>query len=387
MKPLIQPLDPSYSTLPKTPSPFFDDYEYVNRLIIIGNGFDLAHGLKSSFTAFILNYFTKSIRHLHLNQKYQDTLINIEKNLGFSNSDMLRDIADIDAYNIVMALSNHGKFKVTWNSPFFKSIVKEIHEKNWVDVEIHYFDFLKTKRIINNPKEVAKLNSDFEFIKNCFIKYLEEELNKHQFTLSKDIAKQFNESIKVKDTIPKTINKDRKPNQVCILNFNYTNIVELYRSHLNSAEHHYIPIHGELSAIEKSGQEPIFGFGDEMDEDYTKFELMRNDDLFQHIKSFKYLQFKHYLNLIEFIGHSPFQVQIFGHSCGLSDRTLLNTIFEHENCISIKPFYYDKNGTNDYEKKSYAIARHFKSKARLRVTVVNKEYCEAMFQPFTPEQN
>jgi hypothetical protein len=33
-----------------------------------------------------------------------------------------------------------------------------------------------------------------------------------------------------------------------------------------------------------------------------------------------------------------FQVLIMGHSCGLSDRTLLNIVFEHNNCRSIKVF-------------------------------------------------
>jgi len=64
-----------------------------------------------------------------------------------------------------------------------------------------------------------------------------------------------------------------------------------------------------------------------------------------------------------------------------TDRTLLNSIFEHQNCISIKPFYFEKDGSNDYEQKSYSIARHFKSKAELRDKVVNKEYCQAMIQP------
>ena len=41
-------------TIPNLESPKFDDslfdkYKEVNRLIIIGNGFDLAHGLKTSF--------------------------------------------------------------------------------------------------------------------------------------------------------------------------------------------------------------------------------------------------------------------------------------------------------------------------------------------------
>jgi hypothetical protein len=34
----------------------FDKYESINRVIIIGNGFDLAHGLKTSYHDFILNY-------------------------------------------------------------------------------------------------------------------------------------------------------------------------------------------------------------------------------------------------------------------------------------------------------------------------------------------
>jgi hypothetical protein len=32
----------------------------MNRLIIIGNGFDLAHGIKTSYKEFILDYIKKS---------------------------------------------------------------------------------------------------------------------------------------------------------------------------------------------------------------------------------------------------------------------------------------------------------------------------------------
>ncbi|RMZ61332.1 hypothetical protein D1632_00110 [Chryseobacterium nematophagum] len=31
------------------------------------------------------------------------------------------------------------------------------------------------------------------------------------------------------------------------------------------------------------------------------------------------------------------------HSCGNTDRTLLNTIFEHENCVSVKIFYHQES--------------------------------------------
>lgn len=106
----------------------------------------------------------------------------------------------------------------------------------------------------------------------------------------------------------------------------------------------------------------------------------KNEEIFTNIKSFKYLQLQNYRNISEFIESEPYQVHIFGHSCGLSDRTLLNTIFENENCISIKPYYFENNGTDDYIQNSYSIARHFKSKTKLRIKVVNKTDCEPMVQ-------
>ena len=127
--------------------------------------------------------------------------------------------------------------------------------------------------------------------------------------------------------------------------------------------------------------EIIFGFGDEMDSEYLNIESIGNNEILANIKSFKYLLKNHYQILSSFIESDNFQVQIYGHSCGLSDRTLLNTIFEHENCISIKQFYYQKDGKDDFETRSYSISRHFKSKADLRSKVVNKQLCRPMAQP------
>ena len=70
-----------------------------------------------------------------------------------------------------------------------------------------------------------------------------------------------------------------------------------------------------------------------------------------------------------------------GHSCGLSDRTLLNTLFEHENCLSIKVFYheYDRiNHKDNYDDITKNISRNFKDKSKMRAKVVNKTYCERL---------
>jgi hypothetical protein len=75
-----------------------------------------------------------------------------------------------------------------------------------------------------------------------------------------------------------------------------------------------------------------------MDDDYKVIENLGNNEYLKNFKSFQYLQNSNYNDLL-FVDSKRFQVLIMGYSCGLSDRTLLNTIFEH-NCRSIR-FYYE----------------------------------------------
>lgn len=382
MKIPMQNFDFSAIKAPDLNPKIFDSYEKVNRLIIVGNGFDLAHGLKSSFKDFIYDYSLKTIKRVLLELRHDDVLISINANAQFTDAENYLDkLSPNDSFKKLLSLSNHPYIKLTWKSRFFESIIQDVQNKKWVDVEIQYFDQLKDKKLLNNSEAVKDLNKVFSYIKSCFISYLKEQIGENTFTADLNLLSQFEQKIRIQEAKNNTINEEKKPDNTCILNFNYTGIAALYSKKLKSKGYYYIPIHGQLQADEVSAQEPVFGFGDEMDEEYKKFELLRNDEIFKHIKSFKYLEYSHYRNLIEFIEFRPFQVQIFGHSCGLSDRTLLNTIFEHENCISIKPFYFENNGTNDYEQKIYSISRHFKSKSELRVKVVNKEFCEAMAQP------
>lgn len=70
-----------------------------------------------------------------------------------------------------------------------------------------------------------------------------------------------------------------------------------------------------------------------------------------------------------------------GHSCGLSDRVLLNSVFENENCKSIKIYYYQKSKeANDYFEKVLDISRHFKpeSKNEMRLKIVPFVDCKPL---------
>ena len=73
----------------------------------------------------------------------------------------------------------------------------------------------------------------------------------------------------------------------------------------------------------------IFGYGDEMDDDYKTISKLNDNDYLTNIKSIRYLETDKYRQLLRFINSDYYQIYIMGHSCGNSDRTLLNTLFEH----------------------------------------------------------
>lgn len=103
------------------------------------------------------------------------------------------------------------------------------------------------------------------------------------------------------------------------------------------AKRKIIHIHGELN---KENNPIIFGYGDESADDYKKIEKLNDNEYLKNVKSINYLQTDNYKKMLGFINSDYYQVFILGHSCGSSDKTLLNTLFEYKNCVSIKPFYY-----------------------------------------------
>jgi len=165
-----------------------------------------------------------------------------------------------------------------------------------------------------------------------------------------------------------------------ILSFNYTNTLEKYKEECQKSINTEINyIHGKLDTVSNP---LIFGYGDEYNKSYLEFEELNNKELFKHIKSFGYFQTNNYHDLIRFVDEDDFQVYIFGHSLGLSDRTMLKQIFEHEKCKSIKIFYHKLSDTkDDYTDKTYDISTHFSDKALMRKKIVNKPNSFPMPQP------
>lgn len=336
----------------------------MNDLYLIGNGFDLAHGLKTSYNDFLLWYLKSSVSKILPNDHYEDNLIKIDRrfNNPIQEHSLISDLLDeCKKYQII----------IDYKHPFFQNIVEKYRDYRWVDVEYEYYmalvnlyKRLERAGISKNEgieKELERLNVCFGSIKRKLIEYL---------TIVDKSSKQENE--KIKNVLFEGTGVDCMAHgEKLFLYFNYTSTLDLYTDHYFAYEYNSIFIHGKL---EELLDYIIFGYGDEMDPHYEKIEHLNTNEFLKNIKSFGYFKTSNYQKLIRFIGSMDFTVKILGHSCGLSDRILLNTIFEHENCKSIKIFYHQKSETeNDYFEKTQEISRHFKAsgKESMRTKIVS----------------
>ncbi len=390
----------------------------MNRLVIIGNGFDLAHRLPTSYKHFIDDYW-KTICETNGTKriKYKDDLVEINCEFGMLINDAeILAIGNINNFQDIIQFVNRnnnnrdGVFEIAIFNNFFK-IICDTSTENWVDIENFYYDILKSisKGNFNKhsyPWGISQLNKEFEQVKNLLEKYLVEKVvNKFDFAkvlhidskkiwvVLKPISSSSNEGNILKEFINAEDVKEIKEhfykekneelvNHLYFLNFNYTPLASIYCEALDKddrIESRMNFIHGSLGNVLENTIN--FGFGDEMDDDYKSIENLNDNEYLKNFKSFQYLQNSNYKDLLDYVDSDKFQILIIGHSCGLSDRTLLNTIFEHNNCRSIKVFYHQReDGTDNYTEIIQNISRHFNKKKLMREKIVNKTLCQSLPQ-------
>lgn len=357
----------------------------MNRLIIVGNGFDLAHGLRSSYCDFITDYLVSLVNQFHEKNFYEDPLIRLAHRAAqiHYRYPIAFPVTSDTVFEALEKLNKNDYFEVNFKSVLLQKTVQTTNEIKWVDLETDYFNELIACRNATNMtfsyEEVRLLNDQFQFLKVKLEQYLlGVQLAIKDFTIDPHIEKIFRAPIRKEDLLLDRTGGGQVPQRKMFLNFNYTNTLTKYlgvSKVISTLTHNTIErkdtinyIHGKLEDVNNP---IIFGFGDEHDSNYQQFELSRNNDVFRHIKSFGYFKTVNYHNLIRFLTLDKFQVFVVGHSCGLSDRTMFREIFSHENCRSIKIFYHQRaDGSNDFTEKTYDMARHFLNKGEMRKKIV-----------------
>ena len=407
----------------------------MNRLVLIGNGFDLAHKLPTSYQEFIDWYWDGRFSYL------RDCFTPISKaalcDVAVSGFPVWYSffkqgpsvLYEYSGAKLFFELCQRGICRPSM-TPLFERIHKSIETKGWVDIENDYYELLK-KYVLDDASEaqIDDLNTQLHDLQVLLVSYLG-SIKLSDNLLNRNIYRKIYEPIKRKDISigeiealrehiesgferddiewrwiselygyiglsntkvdeyrqkyeknKDVLNKEEPPlelmlpNHIMLLNFNYTHTADLYckKGDIFTVNQ----IHGDL----KEPKSIIFGYGDELDDDYKHIVNKNENKFLGNIKSIKYLESDNYRKLLSFIESEPFQILIMGHSCGNSDRTLLNTLFEHKNCVSIKPYYYkwgEGEMDDNYIELVQNISRNFTDMKLMRDRVVNKTYCEPL---------
>lgn len=161
----------------------------MKRLVIVGNGFDLAHDLNTSYKDFIdSNLDKKSIR------KYKEYLLEMNSDNNFYSENQENTWYYFEQRFEELILWNYGKA--------FSSEDKEI------DYEVLY-------------KELNDLNATFEEIRLELKEYLEKEYKSKEINCLDNVKRMFD-----KETF--------------VLSYNYTDTIKLYTDN-------YVFVHGSIS--------------------------------------------------------------------------------------------------------------------------------------------
>jgi hypothetical protein len=344
-------------------------------LIILGNGFDLAHDLKTSYHDFILwylNYCIGFLNNINNNSQYSDTLLKIQKQRTIS-------INRIDSIAEFVNYKETKQIHVLYENRLFVSIISQTKQFRWVDIESIYYNCLSDIAFDNLPNHKTKeerlkeLNNGLDFLKEKLKEYLLKSDNT-------DIIKNnYIQSHIQKILIDSNFTVNNAKPVTYFLNFNYTPTIDRYIDNEMKIKYNIdiINIHGQINEKDTI----IFGYGDEMDTKYEKIENKNNNKYLKHFKSFGYLKNIRLGKLLSFIEADSFNVYIMGHSCGISDRLLLNTIFQNDNCKIIKIFYHKiDDSNNDFIEKTMEISRSFTlaGKAKMRKIIVPFDQCEPL---------
>lgn len=359
-----------------------------NSIIVLGNGFDIAHNLPTKYSDFADNYLEIIYNHLIIyNQiSYKEDAMISSSFLKFIKYFYIHGISDSSYSNyrglekLMLFIQNKDK-KGTLNylkenfslisSIISNNFLAKLYNNsytNWFDIENAFFeelvrikeDIIKyLEGIRNQPnlrtsgalkefidakkKEITKLNNELTEIKEA----LKEYLNSIDIKATRKIEQFF------------TNNFITSPRRLHFINFNYTNTIDFYLPVLKALGHdaHILNIHGSLN------ENIIFGYGNDHNDDYQIMKDLEIDEFLENFKTFEYLNNNRYSKFFkeDIFRLGTYNVYVIGHSLQQTDKTLLNGIFNSKNCMEV---HFLKRGDLDekeahkaYRKLLFALSR------------------------------
>lgn len=312
-------------------------------ILIIGNGFDIAHGLPTKYRDFLRVCETAKIAEVFwVDGKPSDSIRGLNK----LQSEEIKDICSTMGYDIwsefVELISENNWIEYF---QFRKAVIGE----DWIDLEQEIKNILEMVYEYMEQSKDEKINKDIVYdtkIKKICEQYIDQEesityrkLFEHLLSENKKLIRALELYMdgfinrKGVEKIPyiakKTIDR--------VLSFNYTNT---YAGRYDfKTECCYL--HGKANVTRKGKDcNLVLGFDDHyLEEEKVKPELIPFEKYYQRIVNRTGNQ---YLDWLEKMNNdSKNNIYIYGHSLGLSDGDVLRTFILHKK-VRVFIYYYDE---------------------------------------------
>lgn len=331
----------------------------MKRVIVIGNGFDIAMGCNSSVVDFLLWIYKRELTSIRAHDQ-KTTKLFLLKNGQFPQFTLGFDNFIANCVDLQQMRERVEDRILQLNDKLLRGILDSGRVKGWYDIEQTYFDQLleltKYPKTIDEQK-ITSLNESLSRITFLLNDFLIEQSDKISSNRIAPLKQTF-ESLNGRRELGLMMNKHLE--QVIFINFNYTDILQkMVDSSRNLTSATIFHIHGSLNRGD-SPQNIIVGFGDDQSEAFKQLESLQRHDVMKYIKTFNYSRDSIVVDILNICDADEYSLYIIGHSCSDTDRTIMKSLINHKNCLKIR--LYHKGNQEDFLKRNVAVSRFIEDK-------------------------
>ena len=325
----------------------------MKNVLVIGNGFDIAHGLYTKYIDFY--NFCNAIKRV-LNDK-REIAIREDIKEKLLKSEFMKSTANIINNKKIVNDEILEKMIKICKDNYWLNCIEERNLSNdphWCDIEgviadeISKFSYVTKKYSSTKVRSQALMNESREIISiyKKIINYTQEKqsFKTNVYLFKEKLLSDLNDLTWMLEIyLSKFLNRKSKTykffetlNIDYIINFNYTDTYnKLYKKNIPT---HFI--HGKIRNNDKDTINMVFGIGDSINEDDDNYEFIEFQKYYQRIIYKTGNDYAKWLDNDEIMN-----IFIFGHSVNEVDGDIIERLIARKH-TNIYIYYYDQQALN-----------------------------------------
>lgn len=325
----------------------------MKNVLVIGNGFDIAHGLYTKYIDFynFCNAIKRAIddkREIAIREDIKEKLL---------KSEFMKSTANIINNKKIVNDEILEKMIKICKDNYWLNCIKERNLSNdphWCDIEgviadeISKFSYVTKKYSSTKVRSQALMNESREIISiyKKIINYTQEKqsFKTNVYLFKEKLLSDLNDLTWMLEIyLSKFLNRKSKTykffetlNIDYIINFNYTDTYnKLYKKEIPT---HFI--HGKIRNNDKDAMNMVFGIGDRINEEDNNYEFIEFQKYYQRIIYKTGNDYAKWLDNDEIMN-----IFIFGHSVNEVDGDIIERLITRKH-TNIYIYYYDQQALN-----------------------------------------